>query len=190
MIDQEVHDALKVDPSPEFLARVRTRIAKEPAPSSWRWSWTFAAAAAMAAAVVVAVVLPRPQEVKPAVPQPRIAQGPAPVVSGTMAAAPTTSVKPATRRPGPLGPGVSNAFRVAVPKGRALHPDAEILLDPAETRALRRFIAGVREGRVDLAAVQQSVTYEPMALGPVADIEIPPIIIDPLTPPGGQGARQ
>ena len=51
MIDQEIRDALKVEPSPEFLARVRTRIANEPAPSAWRWSWTFAAAGALAAAL-------------------------------------------------------------------------------------------------------------------------------------------
>src|SRR5260370_303237 len=51
MIDQEIRDALNVDPSPEFLARVRTRVANEPEPSTWRWSWTIATVGALAAAV-------------------------------------------------------------------------------------------------------------------------------------------
>ena len=62
MIDDEIKDALNVDPSPEFLARVRTRIAKEPAPAAWRGSWTLAAAGAMAAVVVVAVIVSRPAQ--------------------------------------------------------------------------------------------------------------------------------
>jgi len=36
MIDGEIRRALDVDPSPEFLARVRTRIAAEPSPSTMR----------------------------------------------------------------------------------------------------------------------------------------------------------
>ena len=60
MIDEEIRDALKIEPSPDFLARVRTRIASEPAPSAWRWSWTVAAAGAMAIAVVIAAVVTRP----------------------------------------------------------------------------------------------------------------------------------
>ena len=57
MIDEEIRKALQVDASPEFLARVRTRIASEPAPAAWRWSWGFAAACAVAASVVAVVVL-------------------------------------------------------------------------------------------------------------------------------------
>lgn len=35
-LDRELEAALGVEPSPEFLARVRTRIAAEPEPSRWR----------------------------------------------------------------------------------------------------------------------------------------------------------
>jgi hypothetical protein len=68
MTDQEIRDALRVDPSPEFLARVRTRIAGEPAPSAWRWSWTVAAVGALAALVLIAVVLSRPRHENPSAP--------------------------------------------------------------------------------------------------------------------------
>jgi hypothetical protein len=67
---------------------------------------------------------------------------------------------------------------------------SEILLDPAETRALRGLIAGVRDGRVDLSAAQMSTTPAAMDLEPLADIVINPITIEPIAPPSGaEGAR-
>ena len=47
-IDGEIRRALAVDPSPEFLARVRARIAEEPAPGSRRLSWVVVAPAVFA----------------------------------------------------------------------------------------------------------------------------------------------
>ena len=66
----------------------------------------------------------------------------------------------------------------------------EILLDPAETRALRALVDGVHAGRIDLAAAQRSTPAEPMVLAPIGDLEIRVMTIDPLTPAGEQGARQ
>src|SRR3954471_21843358 len=60
MIDDEVRQALDVDPSPAFLARVRSRIDAEPAPSAWRASWRFVAAGAVAAGIVVGILVSRP----------------------------------------------------------------------------------------------------------------------------------
>ncbi len=57
-IDRELQAALDVDPSPEFVARVRMRIASEPPPRRWGFAWMVVAAGA-AAAVVVAVVVTR-----------------------------------------------------------------------------------------------------------------------------------
>ena len=40
-IDRAVQAALAVEPSPEFVARVRRRVANEhePAAPAWRWPW-------------------------------------------------------------------------------------------------------------------------------------------------------
>jgi hypothetical protein len=54
-LDREIMALLASEPSPEFLARVRARVAEEPAPRTWRAAWMFAAAGA-AAAVIVAVI--------------------------------------------------------------------------------------------------------------------------------------
>ena len=61
-LDRELESALGVEPSPEFLARVRTRIASEPDLSAWRlaiWGRGLQPVVVMAlAAVVLAVVVP------------------------------------------------------------------------------------------------------------------------------------
>jgi hypothetical protein len=61
MIDEEIRAALNVDPSPEFVARVRTRMATESSPSVWRWSWGLTIASALGACTVLVVIVSRPQ---------------------------------------------------------------------------------------------------------------------------------
>jgi hypothetical protein len=55
---REIESALDVDPSPEFLAKVRTRIAAEPGPSPWRLAWVMVPASAV---VVIAATLLSPR---------------------------------------------------------------------------------------------------------------------------------
>jgi hypothetical protein len=54
-LDREIESMLAVDPSADFLARVRARVVEEPAPVGWRirWALGFAAAAVVTVAVVV-----------------------------------------------------------------------------------------------------------------------------------------
>ena len=56
-IDRALAAALAVEPSPEFLARVRMRIASEPAPSEWRCPWMFAAGACTIAIAMAVTVM-------------------------------------------------------------------------------------------------------------------------------------
>jgi hypothetical protein len=203
MTDQEIRDALRVDPSPEFLARVRTRVASEPAPSAWRWSWTAAAVGALAAMVLIAVVMSRPKQERPSAPDvvqaltpsratesDKVPAGPeGPALQQTE---PTRSAP--VRRPGPFGPGRSIAAQVASARTPTPEPASaalpEILLDPAETHALRQLIAGVRDGRIDLTAAQKSSSPAPLDLEPVTDIVIAPITIEPIAPlSGAEGVR-
>jgi hypothetical protein len=178
MTDQEIREALKVDPSPEFLARVRTRIASEPAPSAWRWSWGVAGVCATGAMVLIAVVLSRPTQERPSAPD--VAQAFPPL---------RATESGALRRFGRGGAAAARAnARLKPPATMTATP--AILIDPAETLALRQLIAGVRNGWVDLSAAQRSTTPTPMDLEPVADIVIAPITIDPIAPlSGAEGVR-
>ena len=61
-LDRALAAALAVDPSPEFVARVRARISTEPGPSSWRMPRLILAAGTLAAVVGLSVlVVPRPE---------------------------------------------------------------------------------------------------------------------------------
>ncbi len=196
MIDQDIRDALKVEPSPEFVARVRTRIANEPAPSGWRWSWTFAVAGGLAAAIAIAVVVSRPPATIAVAPAAQ-SSGVPPVARPFPPANDDAGLKPrATANPARTTAVVSGLLVPPKPRSgegesRTTSPaQPEILFDSRETIALRRLIASVREGRVDLAAAQPSGLQAPMELDPVTDIVITPITVEPIAPlSGAEGVR-
>jgi len=180
-LDGEIRAALDVDPSPEFLARVRTGIASEPRQAAWRWPWMFAAAGAMATLIAIAIVVSGPHEVSSVLPADRM-----PLQARTVA--PFSQIVP-------VASGFSRTERSA--EAFALRPAAhqppepEILIDPRESMALRRLIAGTREGTLDLSAALQATTPTTMDLPPLSEIAIPVITIDPITPEAGdEGARQ
>jgi hypothetical protein len=55
-LDREIAALVAVEPSPEFLARVRARVAEAPAPRAWWTRWEWGVAAAAVAMIAVAVV--------------------------------------------------------------------------------------------------------------------------------------
>ena len=59
-LDREIRRLLAVDPSPAFEARVRARVAAEPAPNAWRAGRLWMAFGAATAALVLAAALFRP----------------------------------------------------------------------------------------------------------------------------------
>jgi len=211
VLDRDIARALAVDPSPEFVARVRARVDEEAAASVWRFSWRmlcFAGAPILAAAILAAYVV-RSRAVD------------APVVGSVLAARPiegTASVPYVTPESlyaePPESPYVESAFRrtMAGPAKAGRHVpslaearrqvpgraetggrvlDQAPLLDAREMRALRSLIAGVRSNRVDLTPLLQPAGPAPMELPPVDDLVIAPIAIEPLAPQGGaQGERQ
>ena len=181
-LERELERALAVDPSPEFLVRVRARIADEPAPASRGFGWLFAGVAtvAAAAALVLAVrmVSPaRPPEAAPLLASKSI--GFAVIVPAVV--------------PGTVGPAsVYAAARLRrdeqaghdVPKVNAR--TAEPLFDARETTALQRLIADVRAARVDLTPLTKE---GPMPLPAMDPLVISPIVIEPLASSGIEGER-
>jgi hypothetical protein len=180
MIDEEIREALDVDPSPEFLARVRTRIAAEPTLPTWRWSWGVAASCALAASVVLAIVVSRPHEATPGANVDRV-----PNATTETFFPPAVMTPPAIApRPGPI-PSRAASARTNALAAQARSSEPEILIDQLEMRTLRRLIEGVRDGRIDLTAAQNSTSHAPAAVEPVADIVIAPLIIEPIAPVSG-----
>jgi hypothetical protein len=211
-LERDIARALAVDPSPDFLARVRSAVANEPAPSSiagafstWRRAFALgvlpAAGAAAIATIALGVVVMRPDRVA----------APAASLSARAIAGPPVSVPDVASglslryaasdfslSNGASGFSRTNRLRTSAgpasdgpPKGGRPAHEPIPLLDPRETRALRAFIAGVRDNRVDLTPLLKPGIPAPMELAPIVDLVISPLAIEPLAPADGvQGARQ
>jgi hypothetical protein len=177
-IDQELTSLLSLEPSPEFRARVRARIASEPLPSPWYLQWRVAAAAAAAALTVVAGVAI--MRVAPA-PQPR------PAALG-MENGPAVTARPADPAPAQRAPVAVVVARRAAP--RATSP--EVLIDASAGRGLRQLDALVREGRTRFVFADESVVQQPVRDIVVAPIVVEPIAVTTLSEPAGdvEGDRQ
>jgi hypothetical protein len=90
-LDRELAAVFAVDPSPEFLARVRLRIGRETAPSRWSRTWLFAIASACAMAIAASMVMAQMDH-----PSPQLVAGLAAVVP-SMSPAPLAFAAAAAR---------------------------------------------------------------------------------------------
>jgi hypothetical protein len=171
-LDREIDAALAVDPSTEFLARVRGRIEREPAPSSWQGPR--ALVAAVAVAVVAAGVMSMPRGNR----QPATEGAAAPAVSQS---SPATS---------PSAPGASVAAQRVQP-GARFRTRPALIVATNELNGLRGLQALVREGRVAFVLPDES-SENAAAPAPVAvsNIVIAPIEIEPIGLPAGVEGEQ
>jgi hypothetical protein len=176
-IDREIEAALAIDPSPEFLARVRTRLSSEPAPSGWRLPWVFAAAGA----IVIAVILAMPGTNR----SPRQNDVANTQNSGTARATP-----PIATRDSAQDIVVTQDFSPAprkLSRPSMAVKEPEVLIAADEARAWRRLFELVGQGRIDLSLVPEGPSAT-AALQPLGDLTIPPIVFEPTT--AGEGERQ
>lgn len=201
-LDREIVSAVGIDPSPEFLARVRTRIAAEPEQSPWRpdvvsaFRRTSVAPLAVVALVgiVLAVVVPR--FIREEMTRPsgdRVARGgvEAPVVETPVETDSSTSAQ------GYGGPAVAfgadgqvGAPVTAGAVARRVAPEAQInephtlplQLSPVmfaeEDRiAFASFVSAVADGTVPEKVVQalSEEIMTPLAIAPLAVDPLPPL---------------
>ena len=175
-LDRELESALGVEPSPEFLARVRTRVAGEPAVSLWRqalWGRGVQPSLAMAlVGVLLAVIVPRLMR-NDERPIERVAARPADV----------RFIRPAEKMP-PVSrdPIAVRVVRQSAPTGLANEVPLRLsqpLFSEDERRALVQLIAGVEEGRLP-PVVAEPATAVPAQPDVRTALNIEPLVIDPL----------
>ena len=186
-IDREIQAALSVEPSREFLARVRTRIATEPEAAAPWLSWKLVATGAVAALIVIAFVMRLGEQSFNARPE----LSASPLILSSSKDVPLARDRPVVSLI--LSPSKDEQSAPAASRARvaaAAPREPEVLIDPAETRALRRLIAGTRDGSLDLSAALRATTPTAMDLPPIDALAIAPLTIDPLTPSGEEGYRQ
>jgi hypothetical protein len=174
-VDEALRAALRAEPSPEFRARVRTRIAEEPPPSRWTiWS---AAAVIGAAAVILMVAIVAGRSTRPQAPvrttagQPALPAGPANDVA--LPGEPTRA------------PPAEPVHRQAVEPRVRLAGQRPGVPRTDERQALREFLNAVDQGTITLAippvaraADDRSMTIANLAISPIS---ISALAVDPIT---------
>lgn len=156
-LDRAIRQALAIDPSPEFLPRVRDAIAAVPSTAA-AWPLGGLGIAAAAAAAVLTIVAVSNRTAPPS------------------STAPATSVRAAgsdielLRAPAPSV--VQPPARVVLHRLHRAEP--EIMLSSAETEGLRQLLASIGSGRVDTSTLSDWATSpeEPLA---IPQLQIAPI---------------
>jgi hypothetical protein len=168
-LDREIESMLAAEPSPEFVARVRARVAAEPEPGRWHVSWIFAVGGAVAVVIVALLAWPSRE------PAPRIAadpvrpQGHAPL---------TPSTGPQVVPQAPLR--ARTAVALASVRNRVMEIDLpEVVIADNEVRTFATLVESIRASRFDAAvpAAPDLITpLEVKELPPVEPLEIEPIV--------------
>ena len=172
-LDREIESILAAEPSAEFLARVRARVADEPLPAVWRAPWIFAMAGTLAVGIVALAVWPS-SEVTPTsqapVEPPRIAEA-APAI------APSPLPSP---RPVPERVTAARGDAAAIERDRAVDIELpEVVLADNEVKTFASLVARIRQSRFDVAipaAPNPDTPLEVKELPPVEPLEIEPIV--------------
>jgi hypothetical protein len=162
-LERRIANAVNVDPSPEFVARVRARVANEPAAARMR-RWPLMIAVCVAAALAAAVFVERPD-------RERIVNG-ADTVGVTV---PVASLPQPTR----LTQVEPTQALVARPRPRTVRsvPDSEVIVADDEVRGWRA-LDDVRRGRATLIFDEGGV--HELEVPRVAEIVVAPIQITPI----------
>ena len=169
-LNRDIESALNVDPSSEFVARVRTRIGSEPEPRRWRLAWMMAPIGAISVAMLAVLGIMR-FESEPVAPSqvatPPVVPAPAPPPE---AAARTEQVSNAPVRRSRLESTRGNESTPAGP---------QVLIAPEERLAFEYVVAMTSRVRVSETSM---VGGEPQSVRPSAeDVRIAPITeITPL----------
>ena len=177
-LDREIELALAVQPSPEFVARLRAAVTAGSPPPRPPWIWIGASAAGVAIAVVLLVGSVFAPE-RGDLPQP-----PQLAVSPHLVSIPPNRLVPEIR----VLEAPHRASRASTVKLNARRVEPEVLLAADESAALKRLMRGPRQGRVDPStfdsfALQQAAPPRAIVVPGIA--EISPIAIEPLGLEGG-----
>jgi hypothetical protein len=179
-LDRELRDLLAIEPSPEFAAGIRARVAEQAIAGGWRPPLWLAAAAVLVVSAGLGLVMLTPSRAPSVVaPDVRLSVAPVPV-------APVAAVVPPAA---PAGPSAERrregTMRTSQPPARAGAADSQapvIIIDPRQREVvarlfddLRRSMAGGREVKVDDTVAETEIAE--IALAPIA---VAPMVVEPI----------
>jgi hypothetical protein len=176
-LEKEIEAALGVDPSPEFLPRIRARIASEHVDEGWLssglWRW---AGAAVAVAVVAILGL-------------WVSSGPAPAPRDAQIANAPRIEPPApaivASSPESAAPVVAPVVREVRQRRRPIQARSEVVISQEEAAALRTLFTAISNRRLEPSQLPDlAAALKPP--DPIEDIVVEPITIVPLAPLEGE----
>ena len=190
-LDRDLQALLAADPSPAFVARVRSQIAAEATTSRpWLGAWSAGLAVAATIALVIVTLAGYRGSRGPAVGDRPAALATQPIAVSGSAAGVGLLVAGLQGRVLDRSPRRARQMSVPAPQVVA-SAEPEVLVDPREAAALRALIRGMRNGAVDLAPVLARPLPAATEAPEVASIDIPVITIQPIAPATGEeGVRQ
>jgi hypothetical protein len=159
-VDRQIQEALAVDPSPDFQARVRIRLSEESQQYRLEMRWLVPGVIGLAVVAMLAVFVSRRDEVAP-----RAVDPIAP------AAQTATVVQPMPQ------PATEQAVAVAPPAPIHGSRTEMVLVPAAEREAFRRFVRTATENGLAYSVPREAVDDAPLS---VPDITIEPIVIAPI----------
>ena len=169
---RDIEETLAVEPSPQFLARVRRQLEVESRRSRFRLPWKV-----LAAGLSTGIVVGGLSQIEP-----RTSHVPVPTATTIRLAAPAVEEQiqelPATELP--------LRQKVAAEPVIRRSPQPQVIIDPRETAALRSFLNDVQERRIDpnglgeLFDLAEHAT-RPARIIPATIVGFEPIVVKPLS---------
>jgi hypothetical protein len=147
-IDDELGQALAVEPSPSLLPRVREAVSRQLAEPRSRFVWLLPVAASL---VALAVLLPLTRHIAPAtggiqaLPSP-LATASEPAVSEVEV--PANVAPPEVREDSRSAPARALGHRRAAPRVARATSEPEVIVPPGGEAAFRRYVQAIRHSRV------------------------------------------
>ena len=171
VLEREIEAALGVDPSPEFLPRVRARIASERVYEGWMWSWPWRWAGV--ATTVVAITVVAVWTLREPAPAPRETQvldmAPGNAAAASPGPAPTESPAPIPVR----------AVRNVRAQGPATIAPLHVVVSADEAVGLRQLVAAIATSQIKAVDIP-TLGVESTPLPPLEEIVLEPIKLSPL----------
>jgi hypothetical protein len=179
-LEREIEQALSVEPSPDFVARVRTVVTADRVRAGWHgtWIWLGVATSGIALATVLLLTRSEPLQLPVLKELPRAHE-----MSSALPSLPRLPV-PDLHPRSPRTPRARGAKAVS-----EFAPEPEVLIAQDEAATLKRLMRGRRTGRVEPSTLEPSRVAQ---AGPPPTIvvsplrAIAPITIDPLGFEGGE----
>ena len=182
-MDSAVAEAFSAEPSPEMLARLRSRIAQEPSPARWfsAPAWLPVAVGALALAALTLWIRPRTPSVAPVHFVPSVA-----VVSPERTPLPPA---PASNRVTNRAPSPALDLRASAQPHRASPPELVVIVPPGEWRNVVQFVRAVDRHRQYAAQLSKSLDQARLPLV-TEELEIADLEILPLNSSANDGAER